>query len=117
MTFTKLTNPILPGKKGKIEIKYNLLLGTIGKIITVESNAINYENGKIPLKDKGEVVRKLLVFYDYYLFKIIFFILKIKIKHIQLLFFVSCTYFLSCRFPHMSILFIYLDFKTGYFLK
>lgn len=57
MTFTKPTNPILPGKKGRIEIKYNLSLGTIRKTITVESNAINYENGKIPLKVKGEVVR------------------------------------------------------------
>lgn len=57
MTFTKPTNPILPGNKGRIEIKYNLSLGTIRKTITVESNAINYENGKIPLKVKGEVIR------------------------------------------------------------
>lgn len=57
MTFTKPTNPILPGNTGRIEIKYNLSLGTIRKTITVESNAINYENGKIPLKVKGEVIR------------------------------------------------------------
>lgn len=56
MTFAKPNEPILPGKSGKIEIKYYLSLGTIRKTITVESNAINYENGKIPLKVKGEVV-------------------------------------------------------------
>ncbi|MBC7438768.1 MAG: DUF1573 domain-containing protein [Flavobacterium sp.] len=57
MVFSKPTEPILPGKTGKIEVKYNLTQGTIRKTITVESNAINYDNGKIPLKVKGEVIK------------------------------------------------------------
>ena len=48
--------PILPGKKGKIEVKYNMATGPIRKTITVESNAANYEGGRIALKIKGEVV-------------------------------------------------------------
>lgn len=48
--------PIMPGKKGKIEIKYNMATGPIRKTITVESNASNYEGGRIALKIKGEVI-------------------------------------------------------------
>lgn len=58
MTFTKPNGPILPGNLGRIEVKYNLTLGTIRKTITVETNAGNYEGGKIPLKVKGEVILK-----------------------------------------------------------
>jgi hypothetical protein len=47
--------PILPGKKGKIEVKYNMATGPIRKTITVETNAANYEGGRIALKIKGEV--------------------------------------------------------------
>ena len=47
--------PILPGKKGKIEVKYNMAIGPIRKTITVETNAANYEGGRIALKIKGEV--------------------------------------------------------------
>ena len=47
--------PILPGKKGKIEVKYNMATGPIRKTITVESNAANYDGGRIALKIKGEV--------------------------------------------------------------
>ena len=47
---------ILPGKSGKIEVKYNIVPGPIRKTITVESNAVNYPEGRIPLKIKGEVV-------------------------------------------------------------
>jgi hypothetical protein len=47
---------ILPGKKGKIEIKYNMNTGPIRKTITVESNAVNYEEGRVALKIKGEVI-------------------------------------------------------------
>lgn len=47
---------IAPGKTGKIEIKYSMILGPIRKTITVESNAMNYEAGRIALKIKGEVV-------------------------------------------------------------
>ena len=53
---TKPTEPILPGKTGKIDVKYNMNPGPIRKTITVESNAVNYEGGKIPLKIKGTVI-------------------------------------------------------------
>ena len=53
---SKPTEPIMPGKTGKIEVKYNMSPGPIRKTITVESNASNYEDGKIPLKIKGTVV-------------------------------------------------------------
>ena len=55
---SKPTEPILPGKIGKIEVKYNMNLGPIRKTITVESNAVNVEGGKIALKIKGEVIVK-----------------------------------------------------------
>lgn len=55
---TKPKEPILPGKTGKIEVKYNMAIGPIRKSITVESNAVNYEGGKIHLKIKGEVLEK-----------------------------------------------------------
>ena len=55
---TKPTEPILPGKIGKIEVKYNMNPGPIRKTITVESNAINVESGRIALKIKGEVIVK-----------------------------------------------------------
>ena len=57
--FTILSKPkdsILPGKTAKIEVKYNMAPGPIRKTITVESNAVNYDEGRIPLKIKGEVV-------------------------------------------------------------
>ena len=47
---------ILPGKKGKIEVKYNMAAGPIRKTITVESNAVNYEGGRVALKIKGDVI-------------------------------------------------------------
>ncbi|WP_318640803.1 DUF1573 domain-containing protein [Flavobacterium ardleyense] len=50
--------PIMPGKTGKIDVKYNMAPGPIRKTITVESNAVNYEGGRVPLKIKGEVVVK-----------------------------------------------------------
>ncbi len=53
---TKPTEPILPGKTGKIDVKYNLITGPIRKTIIIESNAVNYENGIIALKIKGIVV-------------------------------------------------------------
>lgn len=49
---------ILPGKTGKIEVKYNMATGPIRKTITVETNAVNYEGGIVPLKIKGTVVEK-----------------------------------------------------------
>ena len=53
---TKPTEPIMPGKTGKIGIKYNMTLGPIRKTITVESNAVNYEGGIIVLKIKGNII-------------------------------------------------------------
>lgn len=50
--------PIAPGGKGKIEVKYNMNPGPIRKTITVQSNASNYPDGVVPLKLKGEVVKK-----------------------------------------------------------
>jgi hypothetical protein len=50
--------PIAPGKSGKIEVKYNMNPGPIRKTITVQSNAVNYPDGVVPLKLKGEVVKK-----------------------------------------------------------
>lgn len=51
-------SPILPGKSERIEIRYNMVPGPIRKTITVESNAVNYPNGIVPLKIKGTVVDK-----------------------------------------------------------
>jgi hypothetical protein len=49
--------PILPGKSDRIEVKYNIATpGPIRKSITVETNATNYEGGRVPLKLKGEVI-------------------------------------------------------------
>ena len=54
---TKPNEPIKPGKTGKIEVKYNMSPGPIRKTITVESNAVNVEEGKIALKIKGIVIQ------------------------------------------------------------
>ena len=53
---TKPEAPIMPGKTGKIEVKYNMAPGPIRKTITVESNAVNYDSGRVALKIKGEVI-------------------------------------------------------------
>jgi hypothetical protein len=53
---TKPEAPIMPGKTGKIDIKYNMAPGPIRKTITVESNAVNVESGRVALKIKGEVI-------------------------------------------------------------
>ncbi|KAB1157715.1 DUF1573 domain-containing protein [Flavobacterium luteum] len=60
---TKPKEPIMPGKTGKIEVKYNMSIGPIRKTITVESNATNYEDGRIALKIKGEVYEKEIINY------------------------------------------------------
>lgn len=52
----KPSKPIAPGKSDKIEIKYNMNPGPIRKTITLETNAVNYDGGRVPLKIKGEVV-------------------------------------------------------------
>jgi hypothetical protein len=53
---SKTNDTIMPGKTGKIEVKYNMVPGPIRKTITVETNAVNYEEGRVPLKIKGEVI-------------------------------------------------------------
>lgn len=58
---SKPTEPILPGKTGKIEVKYNMHTGPIRKTITVESNAVNVQEGRVAIKIKGEVVEKPVV--------------------------------------------------------
>ena len=55
---SKPTEPIMPGKTGKIEVKYNMHTGKINKTITVTSNATNVEEGRVLLKIIGEVVEK-----------------------------------------------------------
>jgi hypothetical protein len=58
---SKPTEPILPGKIGKIDVKYNMHTGPIRKTITVESNAVNVQEGRVAIKIKGEVVEKPIV--------------------------------------------------------
>ncbi|WP_281234648.1 DUF1573 domain-containing protein [Flavobacterium gelatinilyticum] len=53
---TKPGAAIMPGKKGKIDVKYNMAAGPIRKTITVETNAVNYPDGRVALKIKGEVL-------------------------------------------------------------
>ena len=55
---TKPSAPIMPGKSDKISVKYNMNPGPIRKTITVETNAANYEGGRVSLKIKGEVIVK-----------------------------------------------------------
>ena len=55
---SKPTEPILPGKSGTIEVKYNMNPGVFTKSVIVDSNAINVTEGKIAIKIKGEVVVK-----------------------------------------------------------
>lgn len=53
--------PIAPGQSGKIEVKYNMNTGPIRKTITIETNAVNYDEGRVALKIKGEVIVKPVV--------------------------------------------------------
>lgn len=55
---SKPTDPIQPGEKGEISVKYNMNPGPIRKTISVESNAVNVEGGRVALKIKGEVLVK-----------------------------------------------------------
>ena len=50
--------PIAPGKTGIIEVQYNMNPGPISKTITVETNAVNKENGMVALRIKGTVLVK-----------------------------------------------------------
>ena len=53
----KPEEPIMPGQKGEIQVKYNMRLGKINRAITVESNATNVNNGRAIVRIKGEVVQ------------------------------------------------------------
>jgi hypothetical protein len=53
---SKPTEPIMPGKTGKIEVKYNMAPGRIAKSITVETNATNVPDGRVSLRIKGVVL-------------------------------------------------------------
>ncbi len=55
---SKPKDPILPGKTGTIEVQYNMNPGPISKTITVTSNAVNKQDGMIPLRIKGTVIVK-----------------------------------------------------------
>jgi hypothetical protein len=52
----KPSGAIAPGKSDRIDIKYNMVPGPIRKTITLETNAVNYEEGRVPLKIKGEIL-------------------------------------------------------------
>jgi hypothetical protein len=55
---SKPKEPIMPGKTGVIEVKYNMALAPIRKSIAVETNAVNYNNGLVSLNIIGEVLEK-----------------------------------------------------------
>ncbi len=55
---SKPNEPIMPGKSGKIEVRYNMNPGVFGKSVIVDSNAINVTEGKVAIKIKGEVIVK-----------------------------------------------------------
>ena len=55
---SKPKEPIAPGQTGEIQVKYNMSPGPIRKTITVESNAINYPEGRVAIKIKGDVIVK-----------------------------------------------------------
>lgn len=52
----KPSQSIAPGKSERIEVKYNMTPGPIRKTITLETDAVNYDGGRVPLKIKGEVL-------------------------------------------------------------
>lgn len=49
--------PIMPGKTGEVQVKYNMNPGAINRTVTVESNAVNKTDGKVPLRIKGTVIK------------------------------------------------------------
>ena len=58
LVFTKPDYPIMPGKRGKIVVKYKMTVGLIRKTFLVDTNAVNAENDYISLRIKGEVLEK-----------------------------------------------------------
>lgn len=55
---SKPKEPIMPGKTGEIQVKYNMNPGVINRTVTVESNAVNKTDGKIPLRIRGTVIKE-----------------------------------------------------------
>ncbi len=53
---SKKSEPIAAGGLGEIIIRYNMKTGPIRKTIQVETNAVNYDSGRVSLKIIGEVV-------------------------------------------------------------
>src|SRR5690606_4584810 len=53
---SKPKEPIMPGKTGQIEVKYNMSPGSFNKTVTVVSNAVNSKDGNTLLRIKGNVV-------------------------------------------------------------
>ena len=52
------TQPIAPGQSDRIEIKYDMRLGPIRKSITIETNELNSNGGRVYIKVVGEVLPK-----------------------------------------------------------
>lgn len=48
--------PIAPGKTGVIGINYDMHAGPIRRSITIESNAVNTDGGRVLFKLRGEVI-------------------------------------------------------------
>ncbi|MFA7445446.1 MAG: DUF1573 domain-containing protein, partial [Flavobacteriaceae bacterium] len=53
---SKPKEPIMPGKTGEIQVKYNMNPGNFSKGITVMSNAVNVKDGSTQLRIKGNVL-------------------------------------------------------------
>jgi hypothetical protein len=53
---SKPKEPIMPGKTGEIEVKYNMSPGNFNKTVTVVSNAVNVKDGSTQLRIKGNVI-------------------------------------------------------------
>lgn len=57
LAVTPPSGAIMPGKKGSIRVQCKSMpSGPIRKTITVETNAVNYPQGRLALKIKGEVL-------------------------------------------------------------
>lgn len=48
---------IPPQGKAAVTIQYNMAIGIISKTLSLETNAVNYHNGNVALRVRGEVVQ------------------------------------------------------------
>jgi hypothetical protein len=55
LVIEKPKSPILPGKTGIISLKYDMHAGPIRRSLTIETNAVNADGGRILFKLRGEV--------------------------------------------------------------